>query len=117
MAVSTIFAELLIVLQPNLIGWYIIVSWSVLCKKQQQMIVFKIKITGRVQNFIEFLCISYLLHHWSLGNQRKCADLLFVINELSTVKWAYTDSSTLTSTITRHTTGLDGDGGGFHHAR
>ena len=31
MTVSTISAEL-IFLQPNLVGWYIIISWSVLCK-------------------------------------------------------------------------------------
>ena len=29
---SVICAELLICLQPNLIGWYIIISWSALCK-------------------------------------------------------------------------------------
>ena len=32
MTVSTISAELLIFLQPNLSGWYIIISWSALCK-------------------------------------------------------------------------------------
>ena len=33
MTISTISAALLIFLQPNLIGCYIIISWSVLCKK------------------------------------------------------------------------------------
>ena len=33
MTVSTISAELPIFLQSNLMGWYIIISWSVLCKK------------------------------------------------------------------------------------
>ena len=34
MTVSTISAELLIFLQPHLISWYVIVSWSALCKNQ-----------------------------------------------------------------------------------
>ena len=54
---------------------------------------------------MESLCILYLLYHWSLGNQRKCAGLLFIIPKPCTSKWAYTDSSNLTYTVTRHTTG------------
>ena len=61
----------------------------------------------KVQNFLESFCILYLLYHWSLGN-RRCADLLCIITKPSTTKWAYTVSSTLTYTITRHTTGLGG---------
>ena len=106
MAVSTISAELLNFFQPDLIGWYIIISWSVLCKNY--IVIFKVKITVKIHNFIESLCIICLLYHWSLGMQRRCADcadLLFIITKPSTTKWGYTDSSTLTYTITRHTTG------------
>ena len=31
----------------------------------------------------------YLLYHWSLGNQIRCADLLLIITKSSTAKWAY----------------------------
>ena len=65
------------------------------------------------QNFIESLCSLYLLYHWSLANQWRCASLLFIITKPSTTKWACTDNSTLTHAITRHTTGgyfaLQGD--------
>ena len=57
MAVSTISAELLFFLQLNLIGWYIIISWSVLCKNR--IVVFKVKITVKVQKFVEFH-VSYI---------------------------------------------------------
>ena len=95
MTVSTIYAELLIFLQSNLIGWYIIISLSVLCKNY--IVVFKVKTTVQVQNFMEFLCILFHLYHWSRGNQR-CTDILFIITNPSRTKWAYTDSSTLTCT-------------------
>ena len=62
----------------------------------------------KVKNFIESLCILYLLYHWSLGNRGRCADLLYIIIKPSTTKWTYSDSSTLTYTITRHTTGRAG---------
>ena len=55
MSVASISAELLIFLQPDLIGWYTIISWNVLCKNQ--IVVFKVKITVKVKNFIESLCI------------------------------------------------------------
>ena len=45
MTVSTISAELLIFLQPNLIVWYIIISWSALFKIL--IVVFKVKVTER----------------------------------------------------------------------
>ena len=51
MTVSIISAELLIFLQPNLIGWCVIVSWSVLCKIW--IVVFKTKVTVKVQDLIE----------------------------------------------------------------
>ena len=62
----------------------------------------------KVQNFIESLCFWHLPYHWSFGNQTKCADLLLLITKQSTTKWAYTDSSTLTYSITRHITGGGG---------
>ena len=50
---------------------------------------------------------------WSLGNQIRCVELLLIITKPSTTKWAYiyiyicryTNSSSLTCNITRHTTG------------
>ena len=48
-------------LQPDLIGWYSFISWSVFCKKL--IVVFKVKITVKVQNLLESLCILYLLYH------------------------------------------------------
>ena len=54
MTVSTISAELLTFLQPDLIGLYIIIDWSALCKNK--VVVFKVKVTVKVQNFIESLC-------------------------------------------------------------
>ena len=111
MTVCTISAELLIFLRPNLIGWHIIVSLSALCKNY--IFVFKVKITVQVQNFIESLCILYLKYHWSLCNQ-SYADLLFIITKPSTTEWAYTDSSTLSYTITRHTMGEGGFYSCFH---
>ena len=53
--------DLLIFLQPKLIGWYIIMSRSVLCKNW--IIVFKVKVTVKVQNFIESIYILYLVYH------------------------------------------------------
>ena len=57
----------------------------------------------RFKTLFSFLSILYLLYHWSLGNQTRCADLLLIITKPSTTKWAYTDSSTLTYSITWHT--------------
>ena len=74
MTLSTTSTELLIFLRPPLIGWYVIISRSGLCKNQ--IVVFKIKITVQVQNLIESSCILYLLYHWCLYNQTRCADLL-----------------------------------------
>ena len=59
--VSTIPTELLIFLLPNVNGWYIVISWSVLFK--DWIVVFKVKVTVKVQNFIESLCILYPLCH------------------------------------------------------
>ena len=54
MIVSTISSELQIFLQPNLIGWYIIISWSAVCKNL--IVVVKVKITVKVQNFGGLSC-------------------------------------------------------------
>ena len=69
----------------------------------------------KVQNFIESLCIVYLMYHWSLCTQTRCTELLLIITKPTTTKWAYTDSSTLICSITRHTTerGVGGRGGGI----
>ena len=56
---------------------------GVFCVKNQ-IVVFKVMIKVQVQNFIESLCILYLLYHWSLGNQTKCTDLLKIIIKPST---------------------------------
>ena len=54
-------AELLLCLQPSLVGWYIIISWGALCKNL--IVGFKVKITVKVRNFIDSLCILYFLYH------------------------------------------------------
>ena len=87
-------------LQPDLYEWYVIISWSVLCKN---ILLFS---RSRSQGSkLGSLCVLYLLYHRSLGNQTGCADLLLLITKQSTRKWAYTNSSILTHTITRHATG------------
>ena len=53
-----------------------------------------------------YLISSVLLISW----QSWCTYLLLIITKPSTTKWAYTDSSTLTYTITRHTIGEKGGG-------
>ena len=65
---------------------------------------FKVKVTVKVQNLIEFLCILYLLCHWPLGNQIGCADILLLKNKPSTTEWACTDSNTGLS-VTSHAPG------------
>ena len=62
--------------------------------------VFEIRVTMKVQNFIESLCTLYLLCHWSLGNQTRFVD--FLLTKPSTMKWACTYSSTLDYSIARH---------------
>ena len=47
-------------------------------------IIFKVKISIKVQNLIESLCILYLLYHWSLGNETRCADSLLLKTKPST---------------------------------
>ena len=55
------------------------------------------------QNFIESLCILYLLYYWSLCNETHCVYLLLLITKPSTTKWVYTDSRALTYSIIRQT--------------
>ena len=68
----------LLFLQSNLIGWYITIFWSVLCKNW--IVVFKVKVTVKVQIFIRSLFMSYFLYHWSLGNQTTCSGVLLLLN-------------------------------------
>ena len=83
-------------------GWYIIISWSVLCNNW--IVDFKVMVTVKIQNFIESLCILYLLYHWSLGNPTRCADVLLLITKPSTAECAYTDSNASTYSVTGHAT-------------
>ena len=62
MTVSTISAELLIFWQPDLIGWYIIISWSILWKNW--ITVFKVKLTAKFQNVNKCLSRQHFLNHW-----------------------------------------------------
>ena len=56
MTISFLY-KLLILLQPNLIGGYIIISWSVFCK--YWIAVVKDTVTVKAQNFIESLSVLY----------------------------------------------------------
>ena len=66
MTVSTICTKLLVLLQSDFIGWYIIISWyintswTVLCIDRIVMI--KVQVTVKVQNFIESLSVLYFLY-------------------------------------------------------
>ena len=44
-------------MQLGLIGWYIILSWSVLCKNW--IAVVNVKVVAKVQHFAELLSILY----------------------------------------------------------
>ena len=54
-AISTTSTEVLIFWQPNLIDWYIILSWSVLCKDWIALVM--VKVTVKVQNLNRSLSI------------------------------------------------------------
>ena len=99
MTVSTISTELMIFLQPKLMGWCVFISWNVLCINW--IIVLKVKVRVKVENFIEFLSILYFLYHWSLGSQTSCVYVLLLIIKPSTTKWTYM----VTYSTTRHTKG------------
>ena len=76
-------------------GGYLLSCWMFVTKNMvmhhHEPVVFKVMVTVMS---IESLCILYLLYHWSLGNQTRCADIL--TTNPSTTMWAYTDSNTLT---------------------
>ena len=67
MTVSTIFAELLILLLPNLVWWYIIISQNVLWIKG--IVVFKVKVPAKFQNVSECLPRWYFLKRWTFYYQ------------------------------------------------
>ena len=124
---SNISSELLIFLQLNLVWWHIIISWIVLWKdwiallwsRSQEIFWISVnvhlhEIFSNAEPFVaklgmvihhcgpESFCILYLLYHWSLGSQTRCADVLLLITKPSATKLAYADSNTLTYSITRH---------------
>ena len=70
MTASTISAELQIFLQPNLIGWHIIISWSALCK--HQIVVFKVKITVKRFKTLLNLYVSYIFCTTDLLATKEC---------------------------------------------
>ena len=107
MTVSTVFIELVCSFcsQIQLYGTSLYSGAS--CVKKW---IVKIKVKVKVKIFIVSLCILYFLYHWSLGNQTRCVDVLFLINKPSTTNWAYTDSNTLTYSVTRNTTRVGGGG-------
>ena len=104
MTASTIFTELLIFLQPNLIVLYIIISCSVLCKSK--IVVVKVKVTMKVLNVIEYLRILYLLYHSSLGNHTRCADVQLPPTELHARLLGLFDGQEFNLVIKRCDTGL-----------
>ena len=55
MIVHIMSIELLLFLQPDAIGWYAIIFWSVLCK--DWIAVFRVKVTVKVQIFV-YLILS-----------------------------------------------------------
>ena len=67
------YLELLILLQPNLVWLYIVLSWSVLRKDWIAVV----KVTVMVWNFIVCLSVQFLYHYHSyLWNQTRCVDVL-----------------------------------------
>ena len=70
--VSTISTEPLILLQSNLIGWYIILI-GVSCV---QIDVVKAKVTVTVENFTESLTVLYFMFDWYPCNQSVAVQLL-----------------------------------------
>ena len=58
---STMSSELLILQQPNLVWWYMIISQNVLLKSG--ITLFKVKVTTKVQNVSDCLSKRYFLNH------------------------------------------------------
>ena len=67
MTISSVSFDLLILLLPNLVWWYIIISQSVLCRNWN--VLFKVKITAKSQNVNECLSIWYFLNCWTFYHQ------------------------------------------------
>ena len=89
-------------LQSDLIRWYFVIFWSVLC--QHWIVLFKVRV--KVLIFIASLLVFCFLYHWSLGNQTRCVDVLLIINKTKHIKvgiYTNTDSNTVTYSITLHT--------------
>ena len=70
--ISTIVFELLILLKPNWIYWYINISQSVLWKDGIALL----KVTVKVQNFNQALSAWYLLKRSTFWNQTWCGHTL-----------------------------------------
>ena len=88
--ISTVCTELLILLQPNLIGWYIIIS-GVSCVNIWLLWRFKTSL-----NHDQF-CISV---QWYLCYQTRCVDVL-LLKAIPSTKWSHADSNTMIYSITR----------------
>ena len=61
MTLSAVSSKLLVSLQPNLVWWYSIISWSVLWKNG--ITAFKVKVIAKVKNVSECLSRWYFLKH------------------------------------------------------
>ena len=87
--------------------------WSVLCKNW--IVVFKVKVRVKFQNFTESVSVLYFLYHRPLFQQTRCVDVLLVllITKPSTTNWVCTENNTVILSITRHTAGVGVEGGGF----
>ena len=81
MIVSDVSIELLIFLHPNLVGWHIIINWRGVffvllrggggvyvraCVCKNLIVVFKVQVSVKDQNFMESLYILYLPNHCSV---------------------------------------------------
>ena len=53
----------------TLVWWHMIVSWVVLWKDCIAVFVLKVKVTAKIQNFIEFSSGPYILNCWTTCNQ------------------------------------------------
>ena len=68
-----LYLELLILLQPNLVWLYIVLSWTVLQKDWIAVVT----VAVMVWNFIVCLSVLFLYHYHSyLWNQTRCVDVL-----------------------------------------
>ena len=73
MTVSIVSSELLTLWQSNLVWWYILVYWSALWKRKgggEGITVFKVNVTGKLQDVGECLSIQYLLNYWTFSSRK-----------------------------------------------